>query len=140
MDGASLPVRTRVLIADDHEINRFVLARMLEICGAVVVEASSGAEAVRLAGLEAFDLVMLDLSMPRMGGDQALGLIREPGALSRGALAVAVSADIAQEDRPRLTRAGFDRFIEKPLRTEDIQAVVGEAVGRRLRIGRGLGG
>ncbi len=132
MDGSSFSRRTRALIADDHEINRFVLARLLELYGVRVTEAANGAEAVRLAGEEAFDLILLETNLSRVDGPDAARLIRGADCPSRHALLVAVSPFISPHDRPALAEAGFDRFLEKPLRQEAIQALV-EAAPQRSR-------
>lgn len=83
-DGASGAASVRVLLVDDEPEVRALLKRALTRSDglAVVGEASDGAEAVRMAGDLAPDLVVLDLNMPGMGGEEALPLLREqlPGA------------------------------------------------------------
>lgn len=78
-DAGTPPVETRILVADDHAVVRAGLTAVLGAAPGLTVvgQASDGAEAIRLARALRPDLVVLDLTMPRMGGLEALTIIRQ---------------------------------------------------------------
>jgi len=106
-------VSVRVLVADDVVDNRKLLEWMLEDAGWGVAEAGSGEEVLELLGREPFDLVLMDVSMPGMGGVEATRRIRADLALP--VKVVAVTAHAAAEDRARLLATGFDAVVTKPV-------------------------
>ncbi len=120
----------RVLVVDDHQENRFVLARMLSDVGFQVREAGDGAAAVRLFEEWAPDLVLMDMRMPVMDGFEATGRIK---ATPRGRQTpvVAVSASVFEEDRAAVLGAGCDGFLRKPVREDHILDAVREHLGVR---------
>ena len=79
-----------VLVVEDHEDTRFILRTVLERSGCRVMEAADGFEAVELAGRERPDLILMDGSLPLLGGLEATRLIRED-ALLQEVLIVALS-------------------------------------------------
>ncbi len=109
----------RVLVVDDHQENRFILARMLSGIGFQVREAGDGAAAVRLFEEWSPDLVLMDMRMPVMDGFEATGRIK---ATPRGRQTpvVAVSASVFEEDRAAVLGAGCDGFLRKPVREDQI--------------------
>ena len=118
----------RVLLADDHELVRRLLRRAigahpgLEIVG----EAADGSEAVHLARTLSPDIVVLDLSMPRMDGFAVAGVLRE----DLPDCAILVFSDLEAE-REAL-EAGADRYLEKGAGFEAAaQAAADLAVSRR---------
>ena len=89
----------RVLVADDNEVDLRVAEALLRAEGAEVVTVPDGDDAVRVLGDSAFDLVLLDMQMPRMSGPAAARAIRAlPGPASRTPL-LALTAASAEEDR-----------------------------------------
>lgn len=115
--GRTLPSGTRVLFVDDVLLNRLVLRGFLSAAGCVVDEAGDGAEAVAMASRTRYDLIVLDLRMPRMDGFQAARLIRRYER-EQGVAPVpmaALSAGAAAEDRREALDAGFDIFLGKPI-------------------------
>ena len=111
LDDAA-PLSGRVLVADDEALVRLAARRVLEQAGLQVIEAADGRAAVdALAAGDRVDLVLLDLDMPVMDGEQALGLIRQ----LRPALPVLISTgyvERAREDKLRAT--GIDGILDKP--------------------------
>ena len=115
----------RILAADDVATNRILLDRMLARDGRAVTLAEDGDDAVDLFAAEAFDLVILDISMPRMDGREAARLIRDmPGG--RAARLVALTAHADPEEVGDIRRAGFDEVMLKPVRRPDLDRIVGE--------------
>lgn len=120
----------RILVVDDHQENRSLLARMLSGIGFQVWEAGDGAEAVRLFEEWSPDLVLMDMRMPVMDGFEATGRIK---AMPRGGETpvVAVSASVFEEDRAAVLGAGCDGFLRKPVREDQILDAVREHLGVR---------
>jgi CheY-like chemotaxis protein len=106
-----------VLVVDDNPLNRLVLSEMLELAGFRVIQARDGVEALSMADKRRPDLILMDISMPRMGGREALERLRGDHA---GAVTpvVAVSADISTAHREKCEEAGFDGFVGKPVEME----------------------
>lgn len=103
----------RVLVVDDEPLVRRTARRLLEKAGYAVVEASDGAEALERfrADPAAIDVVLLDLSMPRMSGDEAFAALRQV----RGDVAVVLSSGYAPDEQlEALLRQPRVRFASKP--------------------------
>ncbi|MCR6630725.1 MAG: ATP-binding protein [Magnetospirillum sp.] len=113
----SLPPGTRVLVADDVELNRLVLREFLAGTGAVVVEAGDGLEAVTKVAAGGYGLAVLDLRMPGLDGFEVARAIRRREAeLGLPALPLAaLSAGAAPADRQAAAEAGFTVFLAKPI-------------------------
>jgi CheY-like chemotaxis protein len=116
----------RILVADDHDVNRRAFNLMLAPVAERVVAVTDGLEAVEAAGLEAFDLVLLDLNMPRMNGLEAAARLRNiHGA---GLRIVALTASVNPADVAACLAAGMDAVLTKPVETEELYRVIGEVL------------
>ncbi len=112
-----------VLVVDDIATNRLLLQFMLRAEGMVVELACDGLEAVRRVESEAFDLVLMDLSMPVMDGYQATrAILDSTSRASDGARAdlaappiIAVTANQAPGERARCLAAGMSDYLTKPI-------------------------
>lgn len=113
----------RVLAAEDNRANRLILQRMLAGLDIALAFAEDGAEAVELFERQRPDLVLMDISMPRMDGLEATRRIR---ALERGGRVpvVAMTAHTLAGDEERARAAGLDQYLAKPLRKDVIRGVV----------------
>ena len=119
-----------VLLAEDHPVNQKVAVRMLERMGHWVVVVADGQQAVEALEGDDFDVVLMDLQMPRLDGLEALRAIREREAgRGRHTHVVALTAHAMQGDRERCLAAGFDNYLAKPVRQSELQAVL-DAVHR----------
>jgi PAS domain S-box-containing protein len=124
--GAALRERhagTRVLLAEDNDINREVAVALLEDAGLVVDTAEDGVEAVALAKQREYALVLMDVQMPRMDGLQATSEIRRRWPRGRLPI-VAMTASAFVEDRARCEDAGMDDFIGKPFEPDELYALL----------------
>lgn len=111
LSAESLP---RILVVDDVADNRMVLTRRFEKRHFEVIEADSGAKALELISLEAFDAVLLDIMMPEMDGLQVLRTIRaDPRYRALPIIMVTARAD--RSDVVEALELGADDFISKPL-------------------------
>ncbi|MCX8507514.1 MAG: ATP-binding protein, partial [Rhodobacteraceae bacterium] len=115
----SLPPMT-ILIVEDNDINRQVLAEMLRRDGHEVSVAEDGHTGVKAAGARRFDLILMDLGMPVMDGYQATRAIRNGNGLSNGSPILALTANLFACDPADLQAQGFDAHLTKPLRPADL--------------------
>ena len=120
--GRSAPIR--VLIVDDNLPNRMVADAFVRRCDAETVMAVDGAEAVRAAEADLFDLILMDISMPVMDGIQATKAIREGGGANAATPILAVTAHVAPEEVPEMQRSGFQDVLHKPVRAETMEDAI----------------
>ncbi len=104
----------KILLVEDNEVNRVLATVILERMGHSATVAQDGVEAVELCAQHAFDLVLMDMQMPRLDGLQATALIRAQGAAQREVPIVALTANAFDSDRRRCLEAGMDDYLAKP--------------------------
>ena len=102
----------RILVVDDHPANREVARLMLAAIGCEITEAVDGEEAIEMAGSQSFDLILMDVRMPRVDGLAATRAIRAAG--NRVPI-LAVTADAMPEDAARCIAAGMNDHLPKPI-------------------------
>jgi two-component system sensor histidine kinase/response regulator len=106
----------RILLAEDNAISRKLAVRLLEKHGFQVTAVADGAAAVEAARENEFDLVLMDLQMPKMGGIEATQKIRDIEQDSgRRTPIIALTAHALKGDRERCLEAGMDDYVTKPL-------------------------
>lgn len=135
--AARLPVpdavlghRFRILLADDNVDAATMLKGLLETGGHEVDLAYDGKEALSQASANPYDLVILDLGMPHMSGDEvAIALRKMPRHAST--FMVALSGWGAEEDRIRTRDAGFDAHLTKPAGKSEIRKLLVAMAGNR---------
>jgi signal transduction histidine kinase/AmiR/NasT family two-component response regulator len=120
-----VPTVARVLLVEDNPVNRLLAERLLQNLGYDSDLAQDGAQAVELARVNAYPLVLMDCHMPVMDGLEATGAIRAiDRELSRHTPIVALTAGAMDEERARCIAAGMDGFLTKPIVPEQLQAVL----------------
>lgn len=103
-----------VLLVEDNPFNQIVTRELLELQGVLVTVVSGGYEALsRLAGDEAFDLVLMDVHMPDLDGLETTRRLRA-GGWRPGLPVIAMTAQTLEEDRSACRAAGMDDFVTKP--------------------------
>ncbi len=107
----------RVLVVDDSRINRELLVRLLEDAGFKTLEAVNGLDGVNLVHKQQPDLVLMDIRMPVMNGMEAVRRLRQRGN-SVPVIAVTASVDPVQQEK--FEALGFDGYIGKPFRVDDL--------------------
>lgn len=116
-----------ILLVEDNPTNRFVMKEMLELDGHHICEAENGQIGADLAARCDFDVILMDINMPVMGGLEATRLIRAGGA-SRSSRIVALTAHVMDQDAQMYREAGIDRVLAKPISRRNLtRALHGEA-------------
>ncbi|MEM6538655.1 MAG: response regulator [Pseudomonadota bacterium] len=114
----------RILIAEDNQVNRLVIENMIDTEKYDLIFAENGKEACKLFETADIDLVLMDISMPVMDGEEALKTIRsiEAKRVTAPTPIIALTAHALEDDFERFRRAGFDDCIAKPVRKATIDA------------------
>lgn len=104
-----------ILLAEDHIPNREGLVRLLANRGHRVVTASNGEEVLKTLSTSCFDVILMDIQMPEMGGDEAAIRIRESDTAWKNIPIIALTANALTSERSRLLELGVDDFVPKPI-------------------------
>lgn len=105
---------TKILIVEDNEMNRDMLSRRLQRKGFQIVMAVDGAEGVAMAGTEAPDLILMDMSLPVMDGWEAARRLKADDG-TRHIPIIALTAHAMASDQEKALAAGCDDFDTKPV-------------------------
>ncbi len=124
----AIPGVARVLVAEDHSVQRAIIVRTLEALGTQVHWVSNGLEAVEAFKSGAFDIVFLDIQMPVMDGLTAAHLIRRESPDVR---IVALTGMARRRDRSVFSDAGFDALLFKPLKRGAAASLIDQAMSAR---------
>lgn len=113
----------RILLAEDNPLNQQLALALLARDGHAVTLAQDGGEAIGLFAEQDFDLVLMDMQMPRIDGLAASRAIRALPAKRRVPI-IAMTANVLPEDRARCLAAGMDDFLPKPIAPERLRALL----------------
>ena len=118
--------RIRVLVAEDSPTNRAIVVKLLERRGFEVESAEDGVEAIEAWTSSKFDVILMDVQMPRKDGLTATQEIRAAEAGTRDHIPIiALTAHALAGDRERCLEAGMDEYLTKPLRFDELLAALG---------------
>jgi signal transduction histidine kinase/CheY-like chemotaxis protein len=110
------PHPLRILLAEDNAVNQKLMLHLLEKSGYSVTVAADGVLALEACKRQSFDLVLMDIQMPRMGGFEATKAIRQfEEATGRHIPIIALTAHAMKGDRDRCLEAGMDDYLSKPI-------------------------
>jgi len=112
-----------VLVVEDFEDNRFMMRRLLEMSGYRVVEAVNGEQAVEVAAEERPDLILMDLSLPKLDGLAATRRIRQNYGLTEVPI-VAVSAHDTSDFHADALAAGCNEYVTKPIDFDQLESLL----------------
>lgn len=113
----------RILLAEDNIVNQKVMLRMLDKLGYQADVASNGLEVLQALERQAYDVVLMDVLMPEMDGMEAARRIRERWSRDSPKI-IAITAYALQGDREKCLAAGMDDYISKPVKLEELQAIL----------------
>jgi two-component system sensor histidine kinase/response regulator len=122
----------RILLAEDNLVNQRLAVRLLEKRGHYVAVAANGLEALAALEKESFHLVFMDVQMPEMDGLEATAAIREKEKLSGlHQPIIALTAHAMKGDREKCLAGGMDGYLTKPIRSQELDEILGEYIARR---------
>ncbi len=129
MEGGPRPLS--ILLAEDHPVNQRLATRILEKQGHRVTLAHNGNEAVAALARERFDLVLMDVQMPELGGFEATAQVRAAEqATGLHVPIIALTAHAMKGDRERCLAAGMDAYVAKPIQAKELFEAMSEVVRR----------
>jgi two-component system, sensor histidine kinase len=105
----------RVLVVDDHDINRRAIQLILQPLGCDIATAADGMAALKICETSGFDLIFMDVRMPELDGRETTRRIRAGGGPNAAVPVIAVTADTSPEDIAACTEAGMTYFVPKPI-------------------------
>lgn len=123
---------SRILLAEDNEVNRIIVSEQLANLGFEVLSAVNGLEVLDRLATEHVDLVLMDCQMPELDGYEATRRLRErEQAEGRDRLPViALTAHAFEGERERCLDAGMDDYLSKPFRTDQLERLLDSWLGR----------
>ncbi|MDF2901138.1 MAG: integral rane sensor hybrid histidine kinase, partial [Phenylobacterium sp.] len=127
--AASDAVAARILLVDDHPMNRELGATMLSLLGCEVVLAENGEEGVAAAQAGGCDLILMDVHMPRMDGLEATRAIRALGGANATIPIIAMSADVMPQMEAACLKAGMNAAVGKPIQIQALHDVLAKWLG-----------
>ena len=118
----------RVLIADDHHVNRRAFSLMLQGVCDEVCAVEDGQAALDALADAPFDLVLMDLNMPVMGGMEAVRRLRAGSGPNRRTPVIALTASVTPSEVDACLAAGMDAFVMKPVETRELLAAMDQVL------------
>jgi len=119
----------RILVAEDNAVNQKVLLLMLQRLGSDADVAADGEEVLAALRRQRYDVVLMDVQMPRMDGIEATRRIRAEWPAAERPRIIAVTANALREDREICLAAGMDDYLSKPLLLENLRAALSHGAG-----------
>jgi len=137
-----------VLLVEDNPVNQTVATKLLERAGHEVVTAGNGQEAIEWFEKRRFDLILMDVQMPVLGGLDATRAIRAREARRSWVMSghwevtpiIAMTAHVMQGDRERCLEAGMDDYVSKPVQPAELYAAIERVTQRAEHADTGTGG
>jgi PAS domain S-box-containing protein len=126
----------RILVAEDNAVNQRLILRLLEQRGHHVVVVGNGRETLDALERDTFDVVLMDVQMPDMDGFEATAEIRKKEMESeRHQIVIALTAHAMKDDRERCLAGGMDDYLTKPIRPQELDAVLAKYALKSRQLG-----
>ncbi|MEO9968376.1 MAG: ATP-binding protein [Hyphomonadaceae bacterium] len=122
---------SKVLIVDDNLVNRQVVRSFVKAYGFQTVEAVDGIDAVEKASAEQFDLILMDIHMPRLDGVKAAQKIRESSQGNKNIPMIALTADAMSGDKEKYLEMGMNGYVAKPINERELISQIGQVLSVR---------
>ena len=123
----------RILIAEDNDVNKRVIEKMLKKLGFQADIANDGQDVLEALEKQHYDLILMDIQMPKMDGLEAASQIRKRWPLAEQPCIIALTACALEGDRERCLDAGMDGYISKPVKIEDLRVALGKCEPQRVQ-------
>jgi CheY-like chemotaxis protein len=121
----------RILLAEDNAVNQMVASERLKRAGHAMVVVENGVQALARLKTEKFDLALIDVHMPEMDGFATIQALRAFESQGGTHLPViALTANAMKGDRERCIQGGFDEYVSKPIRFDQLFATIDLLVGK----------
>ena len=117
-----------ILLVEDNEINQNTISRILKMWGHTVTIAENGLKALDVVDSDKFDIILMDLHMPEMGGLEAATKIRNEEIVPVDLPIVALTADVVGDVKEACFKAGMNGYISKPIDYDQLQETIAELV------------
>ncbi|MGD1820077.1 MAG: PAS domain S-box protein [Pleomorphochaeta sp.] len=124
--------KTNILIVEDDKVSVTVLSKMLISKGFYVDTAKNGLEALDLINQKDYDLIFMDIQMPKMDGIQTIKHIRKNENGTKHIPVIALTAFALSGDRERFLEAGMDDYISKPITMDKLITVINKILGEKI--------
>ena len=112
-----------ILIVEDNDKNLKLVRDVLQVKGYSTIEAGNAEDGIVLARERKPDLILMDIQLPGMNGIEAIGVLRADPSTA-GIPVAAVTASVMQQDRNKITEAGFNAYVGKPINLNEFLATV----------------
>lgn len=126
-EDSALPTDVKILVVDDHPINRIFAQKMLTKMGFQNLDlAEDGKQALEKIEAQSYDLVLMDCQMPEIDGYQATTILREKEQASNGERlpVIALTANAMVGDREKCLKAGMDDYLSKPIKADKLSDLI----------------
>lgn len=128
-----------ILLTEDDSVNQMVITRILKDQGYSVDTANNGLEAVDMCGKNSYDVILMDIQMPKMDGIEATKIIRKKDTHKYTPI-IAITAYALKGDRERFLSQGMDEYVSKPINVEELLNAITKCVtlGKKNEIKSGF--
>ncbi|NVK20641.1 MAG: response regulator [Methylocystaceae bacterium] len=113
-----------ILLAEDNPVNQKILTTVLEKANHRVTVANDGQEAIEKANEKRYDLILMDIQMPGLNGEEATRLIRENYGHNQTSPIIAISANTMEEQKESYLKAGMQGCLNKPIKPVELRQAV----------------
>lgn len=128
------PLHTRILLAEDNEINQKLALRLLEKKGYRVTVANNGEEAFSIWENDPIDLILMDVQMPKMDGlETTLAIRKKEAKTGKHVSIIAMTAHTMPEDKKKCLDAGMDIYLSKPLNPKELFETIESLTNEELK-------
>eukprot|EP01132_Coremiostelium_polycephalum_P011097 gene11097-13573_t len=118
-------ISAEILLAEDNIVNQRLAVRLLERFGHKVTLAENGLQAVAACEMKEFDLILMDVQMPHMGGFEATSTIRKrESELGKHTPIIAMTAHALARDKEKCLEAGMDDYLSKPINPDQLKSLI----------------
>jgi len=121
----------RFLVVEDHMVNQKVIIGMLNKFGFNADTANNGEEAIEIMKKKSYDLIFMDIQMPKLNGYEATKCIRDPKTpiVKHDSVIVALTANAMKTDREKCLQIGMNDYLAKPFGSNDLEAIINKHLG-----------